>query len=100
MTTAQHFFVRHFLFLVVLLISGFLAQPSQAQSTQYTTNTADSNLRGSLQVDPSTLGMSFNLPMGAYGGRGATLPISLTYSSKAWRVPTHVWIRWAVLLRQ
>jgi hypothetical protein len=68
------------------ITSSFLAQSGQAQSTQYTTNTADSNLHGSLQVDPSTLGMSFNLPLGAYGGRDATLPISLTYSSKAWRV--------------
>lgn len=86
MTTAQRFHVRPFLFLLALLMSGFLVHPGQAQSTQYTTNTADSNLRGSLQVDPSTLGMSFNLPLGAYGGRAATLPISLTYSSKAWRV--------------
>jgi hypothetical protein len=86
MTTSQRSSVRSFLFLLGLFTVAFLTHPAQAQSTQYTTNTADSNLRGSLQVDPSTLGMSFNLPLGAYGGRGATLPISLTYSSKAWRV--------------
>ena len=70
-----------FLFLLVAVTF-----PGFAQSTNYTRNTADSNLRGSLQVDPSTLGLSFNLPMGGYGGRGATLPIALTYSSKVWRM--------------
>jgi hypothetical protein len=73
-------------FLLCLFVSVF----TNAQSTMsYTTNKADSNLRGSLEVDPSTLGMSFNLPMGGYGGRGATLPISLTYSSKIWRLNHH-----------
>ena len=77
--------LRLFAHLFVLLLVG-ITLPGLAQSTNYTKNTADSNLRGSLQVDPSTLGMSFNLPMGGYGGRGATLPISLTYSSKVWRM--------------
>ena len=84
-TTNHHISVRKISFLacvLCLLTSVF----TQAQSTNYTKSTADSNLRGNLEVDPSTLGMSFNLPMGGYGGRGATLPISLTYSSKVWRM--------------
>jgi hypothetical protein len=74
------------LFAFSLAVLFLLSRQGFAQSTNYTKNTADSTLRGSLQVDPSTLGMSFNLPMGGYGGRGATLPISLTYSSKLWRM--------------
>jgi YD repeat-containing protein len=30
--------------------------------------------------------MSFNLPLGTYGGRSVSLPIALTYSSKVWRM--------------
>ena len=72
--------------LFTLALCLFASVFTNAQSTNYTKSTVDSNTRGSLEVDPSTLGMSFNMPMGGYGGRGATLPISLTYSSKIWRI--------------
>lgn len=83
-TVRSTFTFRLFAFLLVLI--SLLPIYGTAQNVNYTKSTADSNLRGSLQVDPSTLGMSFNLPMGGYGGRGVTLPISLTYSSKVWRM--------------
>ncbi len=74
MTKAHFLHSRNFIFTIAVLVLSLLPTTLTAQNVQYTNNTADSNLRGSLQVDPSTLGMSFNLPMGAYGGRGATLP--------------------------
>ncbi|HMV49106.1 MAG TPA: hypothetical protein PKD31_15215, partial [Blastocatellia bacterium] len=60
-----------------------------AQTVQHTQNTADASLRGSLQVDPSTLGMSLQIPLGEYKGRGGlNVPITLSYGSKQWRVET------------
>ncbi len=47
---------------------------------------ADRTLRGSGRVNASTLGMEFDLPLGAYPGRGINVPISLSYSSKQWRM--------------
>lgn len=72
----------------LLILLTALAVPArvQAQSAQFTTNTADQSLRGSLQVDPSTLGMSFSLPLANYPGRGLSLPVTLNYSSKLWRM--------------
>lgn len=47
---------------------------------------ADRTLRGSGRVNASTLGMEFDLPLGSYPGRGINVPISLSYSSKVWRM--------------
>jgi RHS repeat-associated protein len=52
---------------------------------QHTENSKDQTLRGSGRVNPSTLGMEFDLPLGSYPGRGINVPISLSYSSKVWR---------------
>jgi hypothetical protein len=58
-----------------------------AQAIQHTQNTADASLRGGLQVDPSTLGMTLQIPLGEYKGRGGlNLPITLSYGSKQWRM--------------
>src|SRR5215203_4360955 len=46
---------------------------------------ADRTLRGSGRVNASTLGMEFELPLGSYPGRGISIPINLSYSSKLWR---------------
>jgi RHS repeat-associated protein len=53
---------------------------------QQSTNNADQSLRGSGRVNPSTLAMEFELPLGSYPGRGINIPISLSYSSKLWRM--------------
>ena len=46
-----------------------------AQSVQNTQNSADSALRSGMRVDPSTLGLSFQLSLGSYPGRaGTSLP--------------------------
>lgn len=47
---------------------------------------ADRTLRGSGRVNASTLGMEFELPLGSYPGRGISVPINLSYSSKLWRL--------------
>ncbi|MGB7070675.1 MAG: hypothetical protein WBD22_14375, partial [Pyrinomonadaceae bacterium] len=47
---------------------------------------ADRTLRGSGRVNASTLGMEFDLPLGSYPGRGISVPINLSYSSKSWRM--------------
>src|SRR5438094_10199143 len=59
-----------------------------AQNVQFTQNTADSSMRGDLQVDPSTLGMTLQVPLGAYPGRGLNLPVTVSYASKQWRIQT------------
>jgi hypothetical protein len=72
-----------------LLCQFGLSPSALAQNIQHTQNTADSSLRGDLQVDPSTLGMSLSIPLGEYSGRsGVNLPVTLSYGSKQWRIET------------
>jgi RHS repeat-associated protein len=69
---------------LLLLISPDL---SRAQSIQYTDNKPDQTLRSTMRVDPSTLGLSIEVPIANYPGRGGlSMPISLSYSSKQWRI--------------
>lgn len=49
-------------------------------------NGADKTLRASGRVNSSTLGMEIDIPLGSYPGRGMNIPISLSYSSKVWRM--------------
>lgn len=75
-----------FIFLVYLSAPLF---PAMAQNIEHTQNTADASLRGGLQVDPSTLGMTVQIPLGEYSGRGGlNIPITLSYGSKLWRMQT------------
>lgn len=71
---------RALIFLLILLSlssSGF---------GQANTSSKDQALRGSGRVNPSTLGMEFSLSLGSYPGRGINVPISISYSSKLWRM--------------
>jgi YD repeat-containing protein len=68
-----------------LLVMAFSA-PAVAQNVKYTTNTADQSHRGSSHVNPSTLGMTFSLPLTEYPGRGTGLPVTVSYLSKVWRM--------------
>src|SRR6266542_3379886 len=67
-------------------LAVFLAAVSLAQTISYTQGNLDQSLRSDLNVDPSTLGMSFSLALGAYAGRGPSLPVTLNYGSKVWRI--------------
>lgn len=65
----------------------FCPSGALAQKVQYTQNVADTTLRSRLRVDPSTLGLSLQIPFGNYPGRGgAQLPITLSYNAKVWNV--------------
>ncbi|MGH9769610.1 MAG: RHS repeat domain-containing protein, partial [Blastocatellia bacterium] len=57
-----------------------------AQNIKYTKGNTDSALRSNLVVDPSTLGMSIQVPLATYPGRGGELPVTLRYASKQWRI--------------
>lgn len=66
-------------FIILAIFSGVFGQ-------QHTENKADQVLRGSGRVNPSTLGMELDIPLGSYPGRGINVPITLNYSSKLWRM--------------
>ena len=64
--------------------------PLFAQNIQHTENKPDLGLRSDIRVDPSTLGMSFSIPLASYPGRaGHGLPVAITYSSKVLRLAFH-----------
>jgi len=67
-------------------LAVFLAAVSLAQTISYTQGNLDQSLRSDLNVDPSTLGMSFSLTLGNYAGRGPSLPVTMNYASKVWRI--------------
>jgi hypothetical protein len=74
---------------VLLLLICYLLVDTKAvfaQNIKYTKGNTDSALRANLEVDPSTLGMSIQIPLTSYPGRGGELPVTLRYSSKQWRV--------------
>jgi hypothetical protein len=63
------------------------ASSSFAQNIQHNETKADLGLRSDTRVDPSTLGMSFSIPLTSYPGRaGHDLPVAITYSSKVLRL--------------
>ncbi len=75
-----------------------LAVPAFAQDKRYTENGPDLRLRSEARVDPSTLGMSIEIPLGGAPGRAGTSASStFHYQSKQWRMkygggwnsPTH-----------
>lgn len=68
--------------LTVSLFGATFAQPD----IRYTKGNVDSALRGNFEVDPSTFGMSVNVPLAEYPGRGNALSVNLRYSSKLWRI--------------
>jgi RHS repeat-associated protein len=67
-----------------VLLSGASAF---AQNVQHAQNAVDFKLRSDAHVDPMTLSLQFQIPLGNYPGRGgAGLPVTLYYSSRLWRV--------------
>ena len=71
------------------------------QTIQYTHNKPDQTLRSEMRVDPTTLALSIEVPIASYPGRGGTsIPISLSYSSKQWRIAfEESWLSNSELLR-
>lgn len=90
---AAHSFEPMALMRLVLLLFTVTLLPllsptlSRAQSIQYTHNKPDQAMRSAMRVDPATLGLSIEVPIAGYPGRGGTsVPINLSYSSKQWRI--------------
>src|SRR6185312_3689366 len=80
---------RRLLLLLMAFAWSIALGPSAlfAQNIQHTENKPDLALRSDTRVDPSTLGMSFSIPLASYPGRaGLGLPVALTYSSKSLRL--------------
>ncbi len=87
MSSLTSFSLRKTFNLLVLLFSFLAATPSAyAQAAQYTAGKADQTLKGSGRINPATNAMEFTLPLGNYPGRGISVPITLSYSSKLWHM--------------
>lgn len=64
--------------------------PAAAQDVKNPQSAVDDRARSQAHVDPATLAMQLQIPLGAYSGRdGMSLPITLQYSSKLWRIKHH-----------
>lgn len=74
---------KGFVISVIIIISGIF---TSVFGQQHTENKADQALRSSGRVNASTLGMEIDIPLGSYPGRGINVPVSLSYSSKLWRI--------------
>ena len=70
----------------IVLSLALFASAARAQNVQYTNNKADQALRSDMRIDPSTLGMSLQIPLGAYPGRGISLPLCVGTISMASRL--------------
>jgi len=58
---------------------------ASAQNIENPQSAVDNLMRSNLHVDEATGAMQMQIPLGAYPGRGeASLPITLSYSSKVW----------------
>ncbi|HMM81501.1 MAG TPA: RHS repeat-associated core domain-containing protein [Pyrinomonadaceae bacterium] len=76
--------IRNILVAFAIFFAGTLGV--QAQPAQQTAGKADKELKGSGRINPSTLAMEFSVPLGNYAGRGISMPVTLNYSSKLWRM--------------
>lgn len=76
--------IKSFIIAMILTVGTFTSLTSGQNSDNK--NGADTALRGSGRINPSTLAMEIDIPLGEYPGRGLNVPISLNYSSKVWRM--------------
>jgi hypothetical protein len=71
---------------VFAVICLALASSARAQNVQYDDKAHDLGSRSAARVDPITRGLSFEIPLGSYPGRGMNVPVTLSYTSKVWNV--------------
>ncbi len=72
-----------FLFVVLFMSASVFGQDTNNKNNQ------DKTMRSNATVNPTSLGMELSIPLGAMPGRsGNSLPITLSYSSKVWRIDT------------
>jgi RHS repeat-associated protein len=71
--------------LLVALFCLCLGTETLAQNIQQANDAMDIGMRSSRKVNPTTLGMELQIPLGEYKGRGGlSVPVVLSYSSKLW----------------
>lgn len=73
-------------FFALLMIACLQVGILSAQDKQHTNNNADQTLRSNGRVNPSSFGLEMDIPLGAYPGVGINVPVSVSYSSKVWRM--------------
>src|SRR5438874_2515142 len=76
------------LFILLLFVAlGSCTAQAQIVNVQSAQNAVDFKSRSAAHIDPVTLALQLQIPLGSYPGRGTTgLPVTLYYSSKLWRV--------------
>ena len=75
-----------YILLILTSCVPVLAQNGQP-NVQFNQKAVDFGGRGDLRVNPTTLALELQIPLGNYPGRaGLNLPVTVSYSSKAWRV--------------
>lgn len=72
--------------IILMLVSVLLLHATPSDNQQ---NKIDQTRRSSARIDPVTLGMNIEIPLGGYPGRGGTsIPLTINYSSKFWTTGT------------
>lgn len=69
--------------LLLVLLSAFVAVKAQDKGNEAS---VDRNQRGGARINPATLGLEFEITLANYPGRGIEVPVTLSYSSKLWRM--------------
>jgi len=77
---------------ILLVLWLFSVWPASIASQDLVSqNGPDAALRSVARVDPATLGMNLEVPIGSFPGRGISLPLTLFYSSKVWRAKNELY---------
>ena len=72
--------------ITIVMIFSF-SLPAQVPKTPNTESSVDSRMRNGATVNPATLALQMQIPLGSYQGRGGmSLPVMLSYSSKVWNI--------------
>jgi RHS repeat-associated protein len=79
---------------LIITASQLVALAQNAQpNVQFNQKAVDFGGRGDLRVNPTTLALELQIPLGNYPGRaGLSLPVTISYSSKLWRVDYYTYI--------
>jgi RHS repeat-associated protein len=73
--------------LLIFLSASTNTAAGQTPNILFNKASVDAGDRGSLVVNPSTLALELEIPLQNYPGRaGLNVPVTLSYSSKAWQV--------------
>jgi RHS repeat-associated protein len=83
----RHSAQRYLPGLSLLLLVFCVCTEALAQNVQYTNELIDRGMRSTRRVNPTNLGLEFEIPLGHYRGRGGhDVPVTLSYSSKLWNM--------------